>query len=178
MKRSIVCGLIVLVMTSFAFAQTANDAFAKGNEAFQQKKYVEAAQFYTECIRLQPTFTSCYFNRGLARSIAIGFGPAIEDFTQVIVREPKNPKGYRNRGKAYHDLKKFEEAFADFSNAIHLEANNAENHYLRGRTYESMGNSAQAIVDFTTAIANDPKFAKAYAARAAILKIRKTSTSR
>lgn len=173
MNRSLLAGLILLAATSFVFAQTANEVYQKGNEAFQQKKYVEAAQFYTECIRLEPTYTNCYFNRGLARYIAIGFGPAIEDFTQVIVREPKNPKGYRNRGKAYHDLKKFEDAFADFSNAIHLEAKNAENYYLRGRTYESLGNSVQAIVDFTSAIANDPKFAKAYAARAAIYKNQK-----
>lgn len=164
---------LFLAFTGGVFAQTANDAFIKGNELFKLKKYVEAEQAYTECIRLNPKISNCFFNRGLARQIGIGYAQALEDFTQVISLEPNNAKAYKSRGVVFVALKRFDEAIADFNKAISLDAKYAEAYYQRGITYEKKGDETQAVADITQAIANDSRKGYMYSSRGMIYKKQK-----
>lgn len=170
MKKLGLLTIILLTLTSILFAQTAGDYFAKGNEFFKQKKYVEADQAYTECVRLSPTFANCYYNRGLARQIGVGYGLALEDFTKVISLEPNNAKAYKNRGVVYSGMKRYDDAITDFNKAISLDSKYADAYYYRAVAFEKNGNENQAIADYSQTLIYTPNRASAYSSRGLIYK--------
>lgn len=145
------------LLTGTVFAQqTADDYFKLGNEQFQKKNYFEAARYYGECIRVAPKSTGCYLNRGIARSIAIGYGLAVEDFNMVISLDPINAKAFRLRGQALEGMKNFDAAFADYNQAIRLKPDYAEAYNSRAYYYSQKGDADLAIADYTQSVKFNP----------------------
>ena len=87
MKR-ILFPLLLVFLGVGVQAQNATAEFVKGNQLFDQKNYVAAADAFTKCISYDPSHAGCYMNRGLARQIDIGYGLALEDFTKLISIRP------------------------------------------------------------------------------------------
>jgi len=170
MKKLGLLTIFLFVLTGISFAQTANDYFLKGNELFKQKKWVEADQSYTECVRLSPNYTNCYFNRGLARQIGVSFGLALEDFTKVISLEPGNAKAYKNRGEVYAGMNRYDEAITDLKKAISIDSRYALAYYTLADVYSKKENNAEAIKNYTLAITYNPTYATAYTFRGLIYK--------
>lgn len=173
MKKFGLLTIFLFVFTGISFAQTANDYFLKGNELFKQKKWVEAEQAYTECVRLSPNYTNCYFNRGLARQIGVGYGLALEDFTKAISLDPNYAKAYKNRGEVYAGMKRYDEAVTDLKKAISIDSRYALAYYTLADVYSKKENDAEAIYNYTQAITYNPTYATAYTFRGLIYKKQK-----
>ncbi|MFT3743089.1 MAG: tetratricopeptide repeat protein [Pyrinomonadaceae bacterium] len=163
-------GFCVLAFVMAGLAQTPDSLLTQGNEQLRQKKYEDASASYTECLKLAPRDTRCLFNRGLARSIAIGYGLAVEDFSAVIAIDPAHFKAWNQRGETYFSMRQPEKALADLNKAIELKANYADAFYNRARVYAGKKENDAAIADYSKAVLFDPKMDIAWAFRALLYK--------
>lgn len=80
----------------------AEDYFAKGNAAFEEQDYAEAARLYSLRLKENPNDASALYNRALtyaSRSIA---DSAIRDASRVIELRPNDTAAYALRGNEYY----------------------------------------------------------------------------
>lgn len=169
--RRALCVFAAVIATAVAGSSQTPDSFLnQGNDKLRQKKYEDANISYTECLKLAPRDTRCLFNRGLVRSIAIGYGLAVEDFTSVIAIDPTHVKAWNQRGETYLSMQQAEKALADLNKAIELKANYADAYYNRARVFAKKKDNDAAIADYSKAVQFDPKMDIAWAFRALLYK--------
>ncbi len=100
----------------------------------------------------------------------LGAGPAaIAAFDRAILQDPTNPLTYRRRGMAHLSLGQHLQAIRDFSHSLELNPVQLDLLVQRGQTYLKSNQPLMAIEDFELALTNDPRLAKAYSGRAAVL---------
>ncbi|XP_065894493.1 serine/threonine-protein phosphatase 5-like [Dysidea avara] len=86
----------------------------KANEYFKDKKYVEAVEFYTRAIDLNPSVASYYGNRSIAHLRTEAFGYALQDASKTLELDKNYIKGYYRRASAYMAMGKFKLALKDY----------------------------------------------------------------
>ena len=130
-------------------AVTADDWYNRGYDAqtAEPARYQEAIQCYTKAIRLDPTYTYAYNNRGGVYYKLKQYAKAIMDFTETIRLEPTSANAYYNRGLAYYDLNQFEKAVRDYTETIRLDPNYADAYNNRGNAYKNLQQYEKAITD-------------------------------
>ena|GEM_PF-1661367 len=147
-----------------------NLLFQYGNQAFAQKNYALAYQYYQQIILLDPLHYHAHLNTGNTLSYLGRFLAAIDYYNKAIALDKENSAAFYNRGFAYKRLNKFAEAIADFSTAIALNTNinantnvNAHEAYInRGAVLMKQKEFAKAKDDFTDAMLLNPTSWQAY----------------
>ncbi|GAB4845309.1 Translocon at the outer membrane of chloroplasts 64 [Ancistrocladus abbreviatus] len=104
--------------------RSAEIAKEKGNQAFKQRQWQTAINFYTEAIKLNPDSATYYSNRAAAYLELGSFLQAEADCTKAIDLDKKNVKAYLRRGTAREMLGYYKEAIDDFRYALVLEPTN------------------------------------------------------
>ncbi|MGC8662415.1 MAG: AAA family ATPase [Candidatus Micrarchaeia archaeon] len=66
----------------------AKELYQKAGEMFEANKFEEAIDFYTQAIKLDPNYSSAYFNRALSYAILSKYDEAIRDIDYVFKLEP------------------------------------------------------------------------------------------
>ena len=99
-------------------AEEAND---KGMDAFKEKRYEEAFEFYTEAIRLEPRRAGYHANRAACALKLERFRVAAEDADHAIEREKTHVKALVRAGKAYLGLRDPNVASIRFDAALALD---------------------------------------------------------
>lgn len=87
----------------------------KGNQAFQEGKFLSALSLYEESIKLNPNMAVYYANKAFAEIKLEQYGAAIIDATRAIELDKTYAKGYYRRGSAYLALGKFKLAKNDYA---------------------------------------------------------------
>jgi len=93
--------LVVVAVALFGSAR-AEDYFAKGNAAFEEQDYAEAARLYSLHLQENPNDAGALYNRALTyarRSLA---DSAIRDLSRVIELLPNDTAAYALRGNEYY----------------------------------------------------------------------------
>lgn len=103
---------------------SAEIAKEKGNQAFKDKQWQKAINFYTEAIKLYGSSPTYYSNRAAAYLELGSFVQAEADCTKAINLDKKNVKAYLRRGTAREMLGYYKEATEDFRYALVLEPTN------------------------------------------------------
>lgn len=134
---------------------TAQEYFARGEEARLNEDYHAAIADFTEAIRLDPTFATAYNNRGFAYQKIGHQEGANADFTEAIRLNPLHANAYNNRGAFYNTKKDYTRALADLNEAIRLNPYYANAYAHRGHSYFGMGDYARALADYETALRYD-----------------------
>ncbi len=111
---------------------------------------------WSEVIRLSPTNSEAYRNRGIARALKGDTEAALRDYSQAIRLSPGDARAYNNRGALYRRHGRVDEAFADLNQALNLSPDFASAIYNRGLCYYKEGKMARAVDDFTKAIRLSP----------------------
>jgi tetratricopeptide (TPR) repeat protein len=106
-----------------------NEMKVRANIMFQQQRYDEAAQLYTDAILLCPSSEAqlklvLYNNRANANLSLQKYAEAIGDASAVLEAEPRNAKALFRRACASRGLERWVEAAADFKVALRLEPSN------------------------------------------------------
>jgi tetratricopeptide (TPR) repeat protein len=83
-------------------------------------KYQEAAENFSQVIRLDPKNAKAYNNRGIAYRKLDKYQEAIEDYSLAIRLDPNNAEAYNNQGLAFLALGQFEIACTNFQKACEL----------------------------------------------------------
>lgn len=81
----------------------------------------QAASYYTEHLRNDPTSDWAYRNRGLAWLYQGELDNALKDYTEAIRLDPRNSITYSDRGMAWYYKGEFENALKDYTEAIRLD---------------------------------------------------------
>lgn len=76
---------------------TANDMKLKGNECLMKKDYIQAIEWYTKGIELEPTNHVLYSNRSAAYLSSKNSHKALEDAEQCIRLNSTWDKGYNRK---------------------------------------------------------------------------------
>ncbi|KAI9227604.1 MAG: type 5 protein serine/threonine phosphatase isoform [Piptocephalis tieghemiana] len=92
----------------------AEEAKARANALFGERKYELAVEAYNEAIALNPLVPAYYTNRAFAHTKLEAFGYAIADAEEAISLDANFVKGYYRRGVANMALCKYKEARRDF----------------------------------------------------------------
>ena len=183
-KRAVVAGFAILVLTVLSIMTTGQIAFWKDSislwnrqlqlytsavaynnrgEAYSVSgKHVKAIADFNKAIQLQPGDPSVYYNRGSVYKILVKYRETIADFNKAIELDPLYTQAYNNRGNVYLILEKYQEAMADFDKAIEIDPGHALAYNNRGNVFLRLGLYQKAEVDFNKSIELDPGYAPAY----------------
>eukprot|EP00826_Nyctotherus_ovalis_P005800 TRINITY_DN11319_c0_g1_i4.p1 TRINITY_DN11319_c0_g1~~TRINITY_DN11319_c0_g1_i4.p1 ORF type:complete len:649 (-),score=151.75 TRINITY_DN11319_c0_g1_i4:333-2207(-) len=96
-----------------------------GNECIKEKKWEEAAEFYSKSIALDPYEHTTYGNRALAHLKLKNYKEAVEDASRSIEIMPSFLKGYQRRADAWIELNEHKKAYRDVKVILEAEPNNS-----------------------------------------------------
>ena len=166
MRRLLVFALVMLLGTTAAWADDANDCL-KGEGDIQIRgcsRIIKSGKLFGKPIS-KTNLATAYTGRGIAYESKGEVERAIADYNKAIALDPKFAKAYTNRGIAYKNKGEFDRAIADYNKAIAHDPKFATAYTNRGVAYRKKGEVDRAIADFTKAIALNPKSAAAYTNR-------------
>jgi tetratricopeptide (TPR) repeat protein len=124
--------------------------YFKGVLLFDQGKYKESIESYSNAIDLNPRASVYYANRGKAYRF-IDKEKAILDFDKSLSIEC-NSKAYMQKGYTLYDLKRYEEALEALQKGILLCPDVADAHCCLGDTLDHMGRHEEAIPAYDDAL--------------------------
>jgi tetratricopeptide (TPR) repeat protein len=104
-------------------AETRKD---KGNEAFKEGNYPQAAVFYTQCLELAPTHHVALANRAACFLKMGEHGKALDDSIKCAEVEPEYVKGHFRKGLSLHALGRYGEAVCSLEIAERLDPRNKQ----------------------------------------------------
>lgn len=135
------------------------DAYIQLGNIQAARKNSIAVQYYNNALRLQPSSTEAYYNRGLAFQNMGELDKAIEDYKTILKLNIRYSEAHFNLG--YIDLvfkKDYKSAIAHFTDAIRSNDLYAEAFFNRGLAYEYSGNKSAAIKDYNEALKIIPTY--------------------
>ena len=89
--KKLISTLILSLLLSFGFSQTAIQWFNKGKLKGQLGDLKSAILLFDKAITLNPKYDEAYLNRGFAKFMLNDYENAIEDFTESIELNPTLP---------------------------------------------------------------------------------------
>ena len=102
----------------------AEEAKARGNEAFIAKNYDEAMIHYSEAITLNPDCAVYYSNRSAVHALKQNWQAALDDANICVAKDPKFVKGYLRLVTAQISMNYFDEAESNLKIVESLEPEN------------------------------------------------------
>jgi tetratricopeptide (TPR) repeat protein len=138
-------------------------AWTHRGQAYARKGMTrEAADNFSQAIRIKPNHASAWIGRGQARLVERRFDEAITDYSKAIKLSPKDGSIYVARGYAYLVKNESKRAINDFTKALGIEPTDAVALNNRGLAYRKLGQHKRALADYTAAIQARPLYALAY----------------
>lgn len=116
----------------------------------------QAAQFYTEFLKGNPTSAWGYDMRGTVWKDQGNAENAIKDFNQVIKYAPKEAWGYVARGSVRESRGEFDSALKDYADAIRLAPKSPVPYIYRATVWGEKNEFDKALRDYDEAIRLDP----------------------
>jgi len=148
---------------------TASIHFQRGFAHHAREEPDKAHMEYTESLRLDPTYSTSYLNRGIIRyTRRADYPAAIADLTAVLALDPGNVTALMHRGAAFGANGDLGKGLADLDRAIEKAPDLGQAYRYRGALHDLGGNSERALSDYNDALRLDPQDVDAYIMRAAI----------
>ncbi len=147
MQKQVLFYLFFIIILQFfcqnSFAQVGLSSHKKANKYYEQQKYKEAINLYSQAI------------------------------DSILAIEPKPitdlVKSYNNRGNAYEQMNNLLLALFDYNKAIEFDSKFVDAYTGRANIHTRLGEFTKAIADLNKAILLQPKYYEAYYQRGLIL---------
>lgn len=134
---------------------------AQGLQAFDEKRYQEAAQMFTRLLNraaLQTPYRPVVLaRRGLTNRLAGYYNAAISDLNEAVRLNPADVWALIQRGETYRQQGDFEKALSDYDQAIQQESENTWAIVLKAETYRQSRRFEEALTEFQKATEKDPE---------------------
>ena len=105
---------------------SADEYKQKGNDAFRQKDFPEAIEYFTKAIEASDAPNHVlYSNRSACHTSLHQYSEALKDAEECVKINPTWAKGYNRVGAAEFGLAKYNEAASAYSKALELDPSNA-----------------------------------------------------
>ncbi|KAJ8353741.1 hypothetical protein SKAU_G00213080 [Synaphobranchus kaupii] len=95
----------------------------EGNDCVKNGRFQEAAEKYSECLKLKPDECAIYTNRSLCYLKLEHFAEAKQDCDSALKLEPSNKKAFYRRALAYKGLKDYLACSSDLQEVLQLDPN-------------------------------------------------------
>ncbi|EKO34145.1 tetratricopeptide repeat protein [Leptospira santarosai str. CBC379] len=125
--------------------------FQEGNSKFKNGDYLEAIEFYSRDLDVNPDNPASLNNRGLAKSKSGNETGAISDYNRAIEKREHYAIASNNRGFAKMKVSNFQNAIEDFSLAIRLKPTYANAFNNRAMANWAMKDKQNACEDWKKA---------------------------
>jgi tetratricopeptide (TPR) repeat protein len=112
-----VTALVVLGLAGLARAESTQEYYQRGGQAFKTGQYDQAIGHYNKALELNPRYAEAYVNRGIAQAHKGKADQAIVDFDKALELNPNYAKAYYNRALAFCVKKDFDRAWEDVHKA-------------------------------------------------------------
>lgn len=156
---------LALVLTLAACSAPSSNP---GDVFFENGKYTEAVDAYTEYLSTHPSHTQSLYNRARAYEELKQFKKAKDDLNAIIKSDPKNINAFMSLSKISYEERNFNRAAAFAGKAIKENPNVAQAHFLSARASHQLGYFDQALEAYSNAISINKEFGEAYLYRGAI----------
>src|SRR5205085_7224819 len=117
------------------------------------RKNKMALQYYNNALRIQPSSTEAFYNRGLLYQNMGELEKATNDYEAILKLDRNYADAHYNLG--YIDLafkKDYNSAITHFTDAIRINKQYAEAFYNRGVAYDFLGDRKSAVKDYRQAL--------------------------
>lgn len=149
-----IAGCTELLKTSRAKNPTrASYLNSRGRAFYEDRRYEQAIEDFSEAIRLNPKNPESYFNRGDAYDEKKEFDRAIADYDAALRLRPQATVVFNNRGLAYSHKRDYDRAIQDYDEALRLKPDYPDAFINRGIAYFSKQNLDRAAADFERSLA-------------------------
>ena len=139
-----------------------SDFYKRGVALFDQGKYTDALDAFTQAIEEAPKNGAAYRQRARCRSRLDDPKGALADFGKAIELNPRDAAAWNGRGVVRRALKDAKAALDDFNKAIELSPTYASAYNNRALLHADRGESAAAVADYDRSIELDPKQSPAF----------------
>jgi tetratricopeptide (TPR) repeat protein len=109
-----------------------------------QKKFGDAAAYFSMAIRLYPAFSSAHHNRGTALYATAKLDDALADLLMAADLDPLRPETQNTLGDVYFDLKQYDRAVEWYKASIGLDPKNYVPYYSIGLVMKTLGRNDEA----------------------------------
>ena len=115
--KGLVIGLALLVAGAGAWAQTAKEWTAKGDEAFKTKAYEKAVEYYSNALAENPEFGPARYNRARTYVRLKKIGPALADLDKAKTIKGVSDRAWNLIGMIHASAGEFRNALVHFKKA-------------------------------------------------------------
>jgi tetratricopeptide (TPR) repeat protein len=134
----------------------------KGDNLFNDERYIEAIKEYTKAIELNPNLESAYIKRGDSQTVHLRrYEEGIEDYTKAIEINPNNDVVYIRRALNYENLENYDLAQKDSEKALQINPSNIQAHHIIGKAHYGRGEYQKAVDAYDKALEIDPEYGPA-----------------
>lgn len=146
----------ILARPNLTPEEKANFHYQRGMIYLPLNKPQEAAQDFSETIKVQPNHFAALLALPDAYALAGNNEMALASFNDVIQKQPNSPIVYNNRAMFYQQQGKLQEAVNDFSRAIQIDPQYHHAITNRGFAYLEGGKPDVAEADLTQSLSIAP----------------------
>lgn len=158
----------VFVLLLATFWACSGEDRRKGDDYFQQEKYEEAIEAYSETLSLQPSNVNALYGRARAKMEMGNYATAIEDYKEALTYDDRNVKVLIGLGDVYYSQKNFDSALLYYEKATNFAPTNAYALFKEGRAHHKLGNVEEAMALYNDALREDKTLGDAYLYRGAL----------
>ena len=158
---------LLAIISAKSYSQDkAQEYFRKANEYYSANDYINAIEYYSKTIKINPKHDSAYFFRGYSYASIEKNDEALADFSKSIEINPNSVNAYMYRGLLFDRIGRLKESIYDYSKALELDPAYREYAYTaRGDSKRKLDQLNEAIEDYSKAIEINPNYEIAYLGR-------------
>lgn len=121
------------------------DLNEQGIKAFQEKRYEEAAQLFTEAIEQDPNNPIGYINFGNLLASLNDVERAERFFQKAITIDEKSATAFYGLANLYYNVERYAEAAKLYEKSIQFGIEGADAYYMLAKCFEREGNAKLAL---------------------------------
>lgn len=145
MKKAL--SLVLILLHTVLFAQTANESLKQGNKLYEQKNYDEAEINYRKALEAEKKDPiRAEFNLGDALYKQERYEEATNQFAKVATQAQASDlkaKAYHNLGNSYTKQEKYKEAIEAYKNSLKLNPKDEETRYNLAKSLKKLAQQQQ-----------------------------------
>jgi tetratricopeptide (TPR) repeat protein len=150
---------LIIVAISFACSE---QNVSKGDKYFNEKKYEEAIQEYSEELKYLPNDVRILYHRGRSQEELKNFEEAKADFEKALELDPNNFQVLLSLANLHHKKKNFTNALLFANRAAEIPGAPAMASFMKARALHQLGKTEEALKAYGNAISLDKDFGQAY----------------
>lgn len=131
---------------------TAGQYYDKGLDFYQDNQLRKSELYFSEAIKLDPTFPVSFYNRAMVRTDLGKREQALEDYSTAIKLKYEYHEAFENRGALKDDLGDYDGAISDYTEGLKINPKSSIAYSNRGNSKYRKGDKAGACADWKQAL--------------------------